>query len=1157
MANKPTYEDLKKRVKKLEREVAERKNLAESIEKSAEKFIHILDGIEEGYYEVDPAGNFTFFNETMCRIFGYSRDELMGMNNRAYTSAKIAKKVYKVYSKVYKTGNPAKILDYEVIRKDGSVVMVEASASLLRDSSGKPIGFQGILRDRTEQKKAENALRQSEESYRSLLALAPDSITITRIKDSRLLQINEAFCQHTGYSPEEAIGRTALELNLYVDPNDRKRVYEALEQHGRFDGMEIRYQAKDGTILNDLTSARTIRFQGEDCVLNIATNINSLKEVQRALRESEESYRSVLGLSPDIITITRIEDGNYLQVNEAFCQLTGYSVEEVIGRTPAEINLYADPSDRQVLMGALRQHGRVDGMEIRFRVKDGSIRESLMSSRPVRFQGEDCIMSVNMDITSLKKAEQARRESEEKYRNILESIEEGYYEVDLSGNFTFANEALCGFYGLLHDELIGRNYQELTSPEARERIYRIFNVVYRAGIPAHIVEFEFKRADGSMRKIEGSVSLLRKASGESIGFYGITRDRTELKMAEEALRESEESYRSILALAPDAITITRTVDNRLVRVNEAFCQHTGYSAEEAIGQTALELNLWVDPVDRERVNEALRQHGGVDGMEVRFQAKDGTILNDLLSNRPIRFQGEDCVLTVATNINLLKKAQRALRENEEKYRLVVDNAHEGIYITQDGVVKFSNPRIEELTGYSTEELAGIPFVNLVHPEDKKPIIEKQQKKLEGEKRPSPYSFRIRNRANETLWVELNTIPIDWQGRPADLNFLRDITPQKRMEAQFLQAQKMEAVGTLAGGIAHDFNNLLMGIQGNASLILLDIESHHPHYAKLRSIEQIVKGGAELTKQLLGVARGGKYELKATNLNNLVEMSADLFGRTRKEISVHKLLQQNVWPVEVDRSQIEQVLLNLYVNAWHAMPDGGELYLETRNVTLDEYYVRPYGVAPGKYVKISVTDTGVGMDEATKRRVFDPFFTTKEMGRGTGLGLASAYGIVKNHSGIINVYSEKGEGTTFNIYLPMSEKDILEETDSRQELLKGTESILFVDDEEVIIEIGQQLLEKLGYRVISANSGPEAVEVFRREGDRIDLVVLDMIMPGMSGGETYDRLKEINPQVKVLLASGYSLNGQAKAILDRGCKGFLQKPFNMADLSKKVRKILEE
>ena len=1157
MANKPTYEDLKKRVKKLEREVAKRKNLAESIEKSAEKFIHILDGIEEGYYEVDPAGNFTFFNETMCRIFGYSRDELMGMNNRAYTSAKIAKKVYKVYSKVYKTGNPAKILDYEVIRKDGSVVMVEASASLLRDSSGKPIGFQGILRDRTEQKKAENALRQSEESYRSLLALAPDSITITRIKDSRLLQINEAFCQHTGYSPEEAIGRTALELNLYVDPNDRKRVYEALEQHGRFDGMEIRYQAKDGTILNDLTSARTIRFQGEDCVLNIATNINSLKEVQRALRESEESYRSVLGLSPDIITITRIEDGNYLQVNEAFCQLTGYSVEEVIGRTPAEINLYADPSDRQVLMGALRQHGRVDGMEIRFRVKDGSIRESLMSSRPVRFQGEDCIMSVNMDITSLKKAEQARRESEEKYRNILESIEEGYYEVDLSGNFTFANEALCGFYGLLHDELIGRNYQELTSPEARERIYRIFNVVYRAGIPAHIVEFEFKRADGSMRKIEGSVSLLRKASGESIGFYGITRDRTELKMAEEALRESEESYRSILALAPDAITITRTVDNRLVRVNEAFCQHTGYSAEEAIGQTALELNLWVDPVDRERVNEALRQHGGVDGMEVRFQAKDGTILNDLLSNRPIRFQGEDCVLTVATNINLLKKAQRALRENEEKYRLVVDNAHEGIYITQDGVVKFSNPRIEELTGYSTEELAGIPFVNLVHPEDKKPIIEKQQKKLEGEKRPSPYSFRIRNRANETLWVELNTIPIDWQGRPADLNFLRDITPQKRMEAQFLQAQKMEAVGTLAGGIAHDFNNLLMGIQGNASLILLDIESHHPHYAKLRSIEQIVKGGAELTKQLLGVARGGKYELKATNLNNLVEMSADLFGRTRKEISVHKLLQQNVWPVEVDRSQIEQVLLNLYVNAWHAMPDGGELYLETRNVTLDEYYVRPYGVAPGKYVKISVTDTGVGMDEATKRRVFDPFFTTKEMGRGTGLGLASAYGIVKNHSGIINVYSEKGEGTTFNIYLPMSEKDILEETDSRQELLKGTESILFVDDEEVIIEIGQQLLEKLGYRVISANSGPEAVEVFRREGDRIDLVVLDMIMPGMSGGETYDRLKEINPQVKVLLASGYSLNGQAKAILDRGCKGFLQKPFNMADLSKKVRKILEE
>ncbi|MCJ7833731.1 MAG: response regulator, partial [Deltaproteobacteria bacterium] len=420
-----------------------------------------------------------------------------------------------------------------------------------------------------------------------------------------------------------------------------------------------------------------------------------------------------------------------------------------------------------------------------------------------------------------------------------------------------------------------------------------------------------------------------------------------------------------------------------------------------------------------------------------------------------------------------------------------------------------------------------------------------------------YSFRLINTKDEILWVELNTIEIVWEGRPASLNFLRDITPQKKMETQFLQAQKMEAVGTLAGGIAHDFNNLLMSIQGNASLILLDIDTGHPHYSKLKSIEQQVQAGAELTKQLLGRARGGKYEVKPTAINMLIGKGLDLFGRTKKEITIHKYLQEEVWTVEVDRSQIEQVLLNLYVNAGHAMPAGGNLYVETKNIVLDESYTEPYGLPSGKFVRISVTDTGIGMDEATQKRAFDPFFTTKEMGRGTGLGLASAYGIVKNHNGIINIYSEKSEGTTVNIYLPVTDKQIREEANFPEEILTGTETVLFVDDEESITDIGRILLEKLGYRVITARNGSEAVEIYRREGSRIDLVILDMIMPEMSGGGTFDRLKEIDPQVKVLLSSGYSINGQAKTILDRGCKGFLQKPFGLADLSKKVRQILDE
>jgi nitrogen-specific signal transduction histidine kinase/CheY-like chemotaxis protein len=390
-----------------------------------------------------------------------------------------------------------------------------------------------------------------------------------------------------------------------------------------------------------------------------------------------------------------------------------------------------------------------------------------------------------------------------------------------------------------------------------------------------------------------------------------------------------------------------------------------------------------------------------------------------------------------------------------------------------------------------------------------------------------------------------------------LSIGNDNTQKKNLEAQLLQAQKMEAIGTLAGGIAHDINNLLMGIQGNASLMLLDIDTAHPHYDSLKNIEKYVQSGAGLTKQLLGFARGGKYEVRATNLNELLKKSSEMFARTNKELTLHRKYQEDIWSVDVDQGQIEQVLLNLYVNAWQAMPGGGNLYVETQNVTLDETYVKPFDAKPGKYVKISVTDTGVGMDKATQERIFEPFFTTKEMGRGTGLGLASAYGIIKNHGGMINVYSEKGEGTAFHIYLPASEKDALEEENSEQPVPRGTETILFVDDEDMILDVGRELLKRMGYRVLVAQCGKEAIEFYQENKSEIDMVILDMVMPEMSGGATFDKLREINPALKVLLASGYSVDGQAARILKRGCDGFIQKPFNVKELSQRIRQVLKK
>jgi signal transduction histidine kinase/ActR/RegA family two-component response regulator len=378
---------------------------------------------------------------------------------------------------------------------------------------------------------------------------------------------------------------------------------------------------------------------------------------------------------------------------------------------------------------------------------------------------------------------------------------------------------------------------------------------------------------------------------------------------------------------------------------------------------------------------------------------------------------------------------------------------------------------------------------------------------------------------------------------------------KSMEL-FHQAQKVEAMGTLAGGIAHHFNNLLMGIQGRTSLMLMDIDPSHLFYENLKGIEKNVVSAADLTKQLLGFARRGKYEVRTTDLNELIKKTSRMFGHTKREIKIHGRFQEDLWAVEIDQEQIEQVMMNLYVNAWQAMPGSGDLNLETQNTKLDKDFSKLFSVEEGKYVKISVTDNGTGMDEATRQRVFEPFYTTKEMGRGTGLGLASTYGIIKNHDGIIDVYSEKGVGTTFNIYLPASDKRVSEEKKPTGEIIEGTETILFVDDEDMILKVGEQILNRLGYKVIIAKSGKEAIELYKEYQEKIDMVILDMIMPDVDGKMAYEKLKEINPDIKVLLSSGYSITGQAQEILDTGCNGFIQKPYSLKDLSLKLREILD-
>jgi len=514
----------------------------------------------------------------------------------------------------------------------------------------------------------------------------------------------------------------------------------------------------------------------------------------------------------------------------------------------------------------------------------------------------------------------------------------------------------------------------------------------------------------------------------------------------------------------------------------------------------------------------------------------------------------------------LQEVKSRLSESEEQYRTVIENISVGMMVIQDQKIAFANTAVSQFLGLSGEETLenSDPFVH-VHPQDRHSALERHLKRIKGDALAEANSFRVVTKGSETKWVEVTGARIDWKGRPAVLNFFLDISERvqleenrKKLEGQLLRAQKLEAIGTLAGGISHDFNNLMMGIQGSASIMLNDIDVSHPHYELLTNIEQLVRSGAKLTAQLLGYARKGRYVVRPLDLNQMVMNLTETFARTRKNILIRYQLSENLQAVNGDHGQLEQVLMNLLVNASDAMPTGGELILKSRNVSRSDITDTIYKPKSGPYVELTVTDTGIGMAHDIQERIFEPFFTTKELGRGTGLGLASVYGIVKGHHGYIDVQSRRGKGTTFTILLPTTgEKIHYPEAVSSPRIYRGKGVVLLVEDEEMVLKVGIELLKKMGYTALGATDGHAALEVFRANESVIDLVILDMILPGMGGGEVFERLRTIKPGLKVLISSGCDIDDHVNEVLEKGCSGFIQKPYTIEELFDCLNDILVE
>ncbi len=541
--------------------------------------------------------------------------------------------------------------------------------------------------------------------------------------------------------------------------------------------------------------------------------------------------------------------------------------------------------------------------------------------------------------------------------------------------------------------------------------------------------------------------------------------------------------------------------------------------------------------------------------ESHHRRKDGSTFPVEVRLGTIDHAESKIMLAVARDVTERKLAELALQESEARYRELADLTYEGIVFHERGLILRANDQFYAMFGYRPQELLGVQTIDRLLTSESATLVRKNIET--GSSRSYEAVGRKKDGTEFPMEVRVRYTRIGEKHIRAVA--MRDISERKDMEKRLIEAQKMEAIGTLAGGIAHDFNNLLQIVHGYADMGLLDIRNDQAGYRELVEIKKAAKRAAELTRGLLTFSRRVEGVLRPVDLNYELEQIATMLERTiPKMIAIELHLARNLQGVKADPGQLQQAVMNLAVNARDAMPEGGKLIIETANVVLDDEFCEAHlGIEPGSYLMLAVSDTGGGMEKHTQQKIFDPFFTTKEVGKGTGLGLSIVFGIIKSHGGTVTCHSNPGQGSTFKIYFPtiMQNPELHQEAESERPS-EGTETILLVDDEDALRRLGENILQRFGYSVLSSSDGLQALEMLREHGEKISLIILDLIMPLMSGRECLREILKVYPVAKVLIASGYGADGQIDAALQEGAIDSINKPYEVRQLLEAVRRVLD-